>query len=754
MKRRTTWFTAPPAVIGFIAACALIGFACAGSQPGAPAESQPYPQTQNAGSDTTSGQPGTTMPPDPGFAKIQVIARPAEDSVVLRWAPTTPHGWRIGNRIGYLIQRKTAQGESVLLTPQPIRPWEVEPWADWMERDSANAFVGIAVYALYGDTTLIGMADSLGQDTLDTNAERNANLFGYSLFAADNDPDIATALGLRFVDKTVKRGVRYTYTITLAKAQAYRVEPGTVDAAAGKTAAGPAPKNCTANGMDGRIQLRWEPAPGISYSAYNVFRSENRGRTYARLNATPIAIVTPADRDVPALGVFMDTTIVNYRKYRYQVKGIDAFGETGKAAEVDAYGRDLTPPPQPMVMNAEQIGKAKLRMRWDMTDRPGDLAGFNVMRSAHADSSYKKINRLLLPAAAREFTDEKAIDREPYYIITALDTAGNAAQSFPLYGMLVDTIPPAVPAGLRGTVDSVGRVTLVWKRNREANILGYRVLRANAPDHEFTQLTGSVHRDTMYVDSIDVTSLTRNVYYRIAAVNARFGHSEMSAPLALRRHTTTLPTPPVFTDVIAGDQSVELHWAVNSTDRLRAIVLLRRSLAAEGAPAARATPGRSGTAGMHGERWGTLVTLPAPASVFVDKRVVQKTTYEYQVAVVDSNRQSSLAERPVQARPFDAGLRPAVRKLTAAFEKKSDGIRLEWTYQERQSDQLYFVIYRSVEGGEFIPLKSVPGSLRSFADRVLIGDGTYRYRIQVATHGGAESPLSEPVTVLVGSKQH
>ncbi len=734
MTRRTPWFTATPAVVGFIAACALIGFACASTKPDTPAESQPYPRTENAGADTTDEQqPGTAMPTDPGFAKIQVIARPAEDSVVLRWAPTTPHGWRIGNRVGYLIERTTAGGESVLLTPQPIRPWEVEPWADWMERDSANAFVGIAVYALYGDTTLIGMADSLGQDTLDTNAERNANLFGYSLFAADNDPDIATALGLRYVDKTVKRGARYTYTITLAKPQAYRVDPGTVEAGAGKTAVGPAPKNFTANGMDGKIQLRWEPAQGISYSAYNVFRSENRGRTYAKLNATPIAIVTPADRDVPALGVFTDTTIINYRKYRYQVKGIDAFGETGKAAEVEAYGRDLTPPPQPMVTNAEQIGKAHLRMRWEMAEPPGDLAGFNVMRSAHADSSFKKINRRLLAAAAREFIDEKAVDGEPYYIISALDTAGNAAQSFPLYGMLVDTVPPAVPTGLRGTVDSLGHVRLVWKRNRETNMLGYRVLRANAPDHEFTQLTGSVHRDTSYVDSIDVTSLTRNVYYRIAAVNSRFGHSEMSAPLALRRHNKNLPTAPVFTDVVAGDRSVELHWAVNSNDRLRAIVLLRRSASAEG--------------------WDTLATLPALASAFVDNRVVQKTTYEYQVAVVDSSREPVLAELTVQARPFDAGVRPAVRKLTAVFVKESNSVRLEWAYQDREGDRLYFVIYRSVETGEFVPLKSVAGSLRTFADRALIGDGTYRYRIQAATHGGAESPLSDVVSTLVGSNR-
>lgn len=733
MNRSTPTIRTTCVAIAIVVACALLSFACASSALQQPGDQQPAVAAPMAGEDTTTMQSGTMMPPDPGFASIQVLARAAEDSIVLRWAPTTPHGWRSGNRVGYTIMRTAPGGDPVLLTPQPILPWDVEPWAELMRKDSSNAFVGIAVYAMYGDTTLMGLADSLGLDTLETNAERNANLFGYALFAADNDPEIAAALGLRFVDRTVKRGVRYTYTITLARPQTYRIDPGTVSVVPGKTTAGPPPKNFSAKGMDGKIQLRWEPAAVNAYSAYNIFRSENRGRTFAKLNPTPIAIVIPTERDIPPLGVFIDTTIVNYRKYRYQVRGVDAFGESGKAAEAEAYGCDQTPPPQPMVKNAEQLGAAKLRMQWEMSDAPGDLAGFNVLRSAYADSSFKKINKRLLAPAVREYMDEKASDREPYYVISAVDTAGNAALSFPLYGMLIDTVPPAIPRGLRGTVDSLGRVTLRWNRNREANILGYRVLRANAPDHEFAQLTGSVCRDTTYVDSIEVNTLTRNVYYKIAAVNTRFGHSALSAPLSLRRQSRSLPTAPIFTDVVAGDGTVELHWAVNSEDKLRSIVLFRKSAATA--------------------RWDTLAILPRSAASYVDRRVVQKTTYEYQVAVVDSNGQSVLAELPVQSRPFDAGVRPAVQKITAAFVKESNSVRLEWTYQGREADRSFFIIYRSVENGEFVSLRSVPGSLRTFSDRVLIGDGAYRYRIQASTLGGAESPLSEVVSVRVGSTQ-
>src|SRR5436853_2255055 len=42
---------------------------------------------------------------NPRFAKISLIARTDKDSVVLRWAPSRPGGWRIANRLGYIIER-------------------------------------------------------------------------------------------------------------------------------------------------------------------------------------------------------------------------------------------------------------------------------------------------------------------------------------------------------------------------------------------------------------------------------------------------------------------------------------------------------------------------------------------------------------------------------------------------------------------------------------------------------------------------
>jgi hypothetical protein len=106
----------------------------------------------------------------------------------------------------------------------------------------------------------------------------------------------------------------------------------------------------------------------------------------------------------------------------------------------------------------------------------------------------------------------------------------------------------------------------------------------------------------------------------------------------------------------------------------------------------------------------------------------------------------------VQARPFDAGVRPPVENVKAAVDAETKGIRLEWTYTPQETGT-YFVVYRSVNDAAFLQLRSVAGSAQSYVDRELVGEGTYRYRIQALTHGGAESPMSEPVSVQVAGER-
>jgi uncharacterized protein len=684
---------------------------------------------QNALSSADSGAaagPAAEQFHDPGFAKIMLLARADKDSVVLRWAPTTPHGWRVANRTGYVVERCSENGEFVRLTPDTLHPWTAFRFIDSLREHMDHPYLGLVLNALWADSVLM---ESDGTDTLAEYAARNINLFSYALFAADNDPFIADAMGLRYVDRTVKMGDRYTYRIRLNEPRDYRIDAGEANVVVSAAKKNPPPVNLSARGLERRIELRWDPQPADEFTGYFVLRSDDGGKTFKQMNRRPIVIVTASDTTVLAQGGLTDTTIINYKVYRYRIYGITAFGEHGDYAEVRASGRDLTPPPPPVVRNPTQVGRATVRLEWEMPTTTPDFAGFVISRSAQPDSNYHDLTRKPLPKTARQFADKNADDAEPYYIVASIDTAGNRAPSFPLLGALIDTLPPATPMGLRGTIDTAGVVRLFWNRNRERTILGYRVLRANAPEHEFTQLSGEVCHDTSFTDTVDVRTLTRNVYYKIAAVNLHYNHSRATIPLALRRPDATPPETPVFSDVQVSDSAVALRWARSASADVQAHVLFRR------------VPPTTG--------WYELATLSRETSQYIDRAVQQNIMYEYRIEAMDSSGLRSPAGLTVQARPFDTGVRPSVRELSAAFDPKDNTISLNWTYSAPKKERAYFVVYRSKNGAPLSRFRSVDSAEKTFVDREISGAAVYEYAVKVMTQNGAESPLSERIRVQV-----
>jgi len=660
--------------------------------------------------------PDSTGLHDPGFAKIMLIARVREDSVVLRWAPSTPHGWRVANRTGYVVERRGREGQFVRLTSDTLHPWLPMRFIDEMRSHGNNPYLGLVLNALWADSALLGLE---GADTLRENAARNVNLYGFALFAADNDPYVADAMGLRFVDRAVTRGERYTYRVRLNEERDYRIDPATVDVDIRPTPEGPPPVNLSARALERRIELRWDPQQAAEYTGYLVSRSDDGGRTFRQINARPIVIVTGADTSVRAQGGYTDTSVAQYRVYVYRVQGITPFGERGTAADVRAFARDFTPPPAPRVHNPKQGGKAIVILEWDMPATSPDLAGFIVSRSALPDSLFHDLTSRPLAKSVRRFTDRKADPAEPYYIVTSVDTAGNRAPSFPLLGSLIDTLPPAVPTGLQGRVDAGGVVHLVWNRNRERDILGYRVLRANDLRHEFTQLTGKVWRDTAFADTVEVRTLTRFVYYRIAAVNAHFNHSRATAPLALRRPDAVPPEAPVFSDVSTGDSSVVLRWVPSASSDVAAHIISRRT--------------------SRTEEWKTLATLPRTAAIYTDRAVSQNVMYEYCIEAVDSSGLHSRPALTVQARPFDPGVRPPVTDLAATFNPKTKTVALTWTYGGNLPDGSYFLVYRSRNGAPLARYRSVASAQKSFTDGDVGEPGAYEYAVQFITRAGAQS---------------
>ena len=541
-------------------------------------------------------------------------------------------------------------------------------------------------------------------------------------------PHAAEGLALRYVDRDVRTGDRFIYRVLPAvQDETWWIDTAYDVVEVAESTPIPPPIGLELEERDGAVRLTWRNPEGYSFSGFVVDRSEDNGRTFTELHATPIVPITSRDVNGEQFPDYIDTTIRNYRRYVWRVRGVTHFGEMSQPEIVEGMGRDLTPPGRPVMERPLLPAGNRVVLEWEVEGETSDLDGFVVARSRYPDEGFEQITPTPIGRGERKFVDEEGSPAHPYYMVGAVDTAGNVAPSLPVYVDLIDMTPPSTPTGLTGEIDSSGIVTLRWNLGPEEDLLGYRVLWANDSTHEFSQLTGEVLHDSIFVDTVDITTLTPVVYYRIAAVDTRYLHSSMTPPLQLLRPDIVRPEPSVFTDVFVTDSSVVLRWAASrSSDVVRQVILRRLT---------------------EGGGWEKVEELGPEISSWTDRDVRVRTRYTYRILTVDDAGLESDPAHDVNARPYDSGVRPGVDRLSGRYDERKGRVRLTWEFGDLKEKE-WFVIYRSYNGSRMKQYRAVEGDEREFIDALLVGSGTYTYGVRVMTPTG-ESPMSEEIRVVV-----
>jgi len=665
---------------------------------------------------------------NPRFASINLIARVDIDSIVLRWAPSKPGGWIIANRIGYIVEKVEVNTDKPFnvnnykrLNNLPLKPLSLDNWKATTSKE--NTFSAIAAQAVYGKSFIAKPLDESNLNALKNASDELMNRYSFALFAADNDAFTANALGLRLVDKDIKKGSKYIYRVYVAEmTNEYSFDTAYVFVEVKPFEKYPSPKNIRYESGDGNIKIFWEKPEEFSYSGYYIFRSEDNGKTYHKLNNIPFVIPSPENVEKEVTSFFVDTMTINYKQYKYKIFGVTPFGELSNSSEITAISKDLTPPPTPIIKKTKQISDREVKISWGLNNITSDFKGFVISRSTHSIYGYQIITPKPLPANIREYIDDLSGYEEMYYIVGSVDTAGNVAFSLPVLAKIIDTTPPLPPKGLIGEIDNKGIVTLKWNLGSEKNLLGYRILRANDPSHEFQQLTSNVHKDTMFIDTINIKTLTRNIYYRIVAVNNRYQHSVPTPILKIKRPDIIPPVEAVFKDIFVTDTSVLLYWYPSSSEDLAKQVLIRKL--------------------KEENNWTTIDTLPPNISLFSDEKVEKGKTYLYSIISIDSSGLNSAPCAFVMARPYETGKRPPVVNFKADYDINEGFVILTWTYMPLKNENYWFVIYKGKENEILKEYKAIKGDNYQYTFKEIIPKNTsLNYGIRVLTSKGGESEM-------------
>jgi len=261
--------------------------------------------------------------------------------------------------------------------------------------------------------------------------------------------------------------------------------------------------------------------------------------------------------------------------------------------------------------------------------------------------------------------------------------------------------------------------------NKEKDLMGYRIFRANSDKHEFSAIQESfvdldsttINVKTIFKDSVSINSLTKNIFYKVKALDFNYNQSDFSEVYKVKRPDTIPPSTPVFKKVKAYENKIELHFALSKSRDIKSHFIYRKTVITN--------------------NWEQLAILNNDDINFIDTNVQKGHTYYYSLRAKDESNLYSDYATVVYTNLIDKGLLPEITNFN--IDNKNDNIKLSWNYNSKNSNT-YFVVYKKYPKGKLKQFKRT--KKLSFEDRLTV-KGTYSYAIKAFTKKGKQSILTE-----------
>jgi hypothetical protein len=654
---------------------------------------------------------------------IKVIARPAGDSIMLRWAPIETRYWLSANERGYTVERYTLlRNGKPLARPEKKIMGTVMPYAErqWESVVRKSKYTAIAAQALLGEYFQLTLEES-DVVSIVNSAKENDQRFSIALFCADLSVTTAKALGLYYVDTTVEKNEKYLYRIISLDSKGIVIH-GSVYIASSDGYTLPKPKDLIVSSESNRVTLQWNHSDHKRiYTTYLIERSDN-GNNFIPVFEDPITTLSPTLTETKYQ--YANDTLPQFNKeYNYRIVGISPFGETGPYSDVKKIIAKKKFDALPHITSATSLDNKTITVEWELPHEfDNAVEGFFVERAISPSSPYNKANPALLDKEARFYKDESPAQTN-YYRVTVLTINDEIVQSPDYYSQLVDSIPPAAPVGMKGRIDENGHVSLAWKPNADRDIYGYRVYRAYYTSEEFSQLTDGPIPDAAFEDTVQLKALNDKVHYRIVAIDNNQNQSTLSEIYSFTLPDKVSPMPPVFLPVRSSLRGIELNWiASGSLDVIRYDLFRKDTV-----------------------NWIKIASIPAENDSlynYVDVDLKDNEQHYYTLVAVDDANLASPHAAPVSGQKLKKSIWPAVTLAEPQIIQSSRTILLKWNY-ELVNVRLYH-IYKALNNEPLKLYRSVFN--KEFSDQ-LFPRSRYVYKVVAVFNDGSRSEMGEGVTI-------
>ncbi len=648
--------------------------------------------------------------------QLAALGKPGKTCIELRWAPLNFDAWTFGNSNGYVIERSTILRNGKILDPIERKqlttsPIKIAPETEWAKYENDK-------YAMIAGECIFGESEIEETDFLPLKAYKkrqdNERRIGFALYSADMSVTAAKLSGLYYKDSDVKEGEKYLYKIMFAIQDSIISDTAYYFTGLSEYQALVAPEKPYYYSEPNSIVIWWQLSKFQKFNSYYIEKSTDNGKTFNKISDTPIAVSMQGKSNKI---FYKDTLIHSNLSYQYRLIGIDSFGEESPASEPVVAKLQVPFEKDPDFTDIQTINNNSVKLTW-YYQTAADVKGFKIYRSKSLKDKKLMIYQGTDPLQ-KTFTDNNpAYDN--YYYLSVYNDAEEKLNPFPFYAQLIDSIPPAKPSKPEGYCDSLGRVYLSWHPHPDPEVKGYRIFWSNSVDKNFMMLSKNMISDTNYVDTINLNTLSKTIYYKLNAVDGRDNQSELSEVAEIQRYDKISPVAPQFESIESQKNKVNIKIIASPSEDVDKYLIYRKIATAKD--------------------FDTISELPKTQLTFTDQNIESGEKYHYGIQAVDDSGNSSditkIALKTEQQKSDEIQLK---KKISGNI------VTLSWTTTSHK--QLgYVIVYKKVNEKPLTTYSQVSDH-NTFTDNKLELGNTYIYCVRIVYDDQTESKLSNEIQI-------
>ncbi|WP_438444213.1 fibronectin type III domain-containing protein [Gorillibacterium sp. sgz5001074] len=466
---------------------------------------------------------------------------------------------------------------------------------------------------------------------------------------------------------------------------------------------------------DGQVELAWNPVKDADLNGYKVYVTENGGATWA----------SPVDAGNGTS--YLVTGLTNGTLYGFTVTAYDKTGnESARSAVAEAKPQasssDHTPPAVPVnVQIYPDMQPENVVVVWTAGTDP-DLAGHKIYTSTDGGATW---NAPLVSVGPAPFYKLAGLNPQVVTTIavTAYDQSGNesAKSATVTYGSPPDTVPPAVPAGLKA-VPGDGQVSLSWTPVSDGDLMTYTVYISE--DQGSSWVKAYPGATASYIHSGAVNG--RTYRYAVTATDRSQNESAKSETVEGTPQADLPPAAPTGVTAIPGNGYVKVSWPANpETD----IMGYNVYVSSDG-----------------GNYWGDIFDV-GPEREYTVSNLTNGQPYTFAVSAYDTaGHHSGLSER-VNATPVEVDTEPPTAPAGLKALAGDNRVKLRWTVTA-EPDVTGYRVYTSTDGGGNWDAGVAAGSKPAYTAINLDNGASYTFAVTAVDSSGNESGRSGAVTAV------